>query len=748
MYHTLMFAFEMIRTAGWLVGTLLHGLLLVVLIEGRRKRGTALAYSWLIGSVLLWHLGNLVVAFLGELTGNKLPTVLLAATILAVIGFSLLPSALIHTAVVARKDLFKRPRFTIVLGYLPAGAIVPIVYLMVTMGKDGFLNAFRESAVAVSAAGGWFILSLAITARTMSAPIQDPDLEREHLHFRKGFGVGLFVLAVALTAAVAVEVYTGGSQGAITQTFRVFVMLLSLLPGGLFFYHIYRYRYLDLTLRRGMSFATLVLAVFLAHSLVINRITTTLEATYGVDFALLEGGLVVGVVLLFEPLRRRVQFAIDAALAPDRARRRARLAVVQGEVAAMPPADLRPVVARAREGLEAAFGTFAIVALRIPWSVAEDDEEQGANIACAPPKPKSELAALINWASGDAAPPGKPIARESLPPGAGLAAEKLGLSEVLAVRGEAAGGGGAGSEIPVGFVGLAARTKKQKLGEEDVMALAGLSHTLAASARDADVVRRMVSLEHKLAEAEKLSSLGRLSATIAHEVKNPLSSIKTIVGVLRESGDLSRTADDDMQVISREVNRLTTVVTNLLNVARPAKKPGEGTAVVPSPEGFDTREMLEGLLAVLGPDARRRGVKVQTRFKPGTPRVWARESAIRQAVFQLILNAIEITPTGGTVTVASAIADGSVLPSSRTGLKSQVEIVVEDTGPGIPPDKLDRIFEPFVSMKAGGTGLGLSIARDEVVRAEGRIEAGARKDGLNGARFRVVLPAAARVAPT
>ena len=69
-----MFAFEMIRTAGWLVGTLLHGLLLVVLIEGRRKRGTALAYSWVIGSALLWHLGNLLVAFLGELTGNKLPT--------------------------------------------------------------------------------------------------------------------------------------------------------------------------------------------------------------------------------------------------------------------------------------------------------------------------------------------------------------------------------------------------------------------------------------------------------------------------------------------------------------------------------------------------------------------------------------------------------------------------------------------------------------------------------------------------
>jgi signal transduction histidine kinase len=752
-----MLAFEIGRTVGWLIGTILHGLLLGVLVEGRRKRGTSYAYIWLVGSALLWHLGNLLAVFLGELTGNRLPSFLKAATILATVGFGLLPSALIHTAVVARKDLFSRPRLTIVLGYLPVGAIAPVVRVMLATSREEFQTLFRHSTAAMVAVGVWFVIALALAARTISTAARTPEREREHLRFRRSFGVGLFSLAAALALAVVVQLVTGGEQGIVTEAFLVSVMIMSLLPGGLFFYHIYHYRYLDLTLRRGLSVAALVLAVFLSHALVIRRIADGLEAKYGVDFTLLEGVLVVAVVLLFEPARRRVQSAIDVALAPDRSRRRSRLAAVQGAVASLPPGDLRPLVARAHEGLEAAFGVRAVVALRISWGVSmesEDDGEEGDEdaggdrIASAPPIKGAELAPLLDWASGDAASPGRPFSVDVLPPGAANVARKLGLSDLVPIRGEMPAVRQGDNESTCGFIGLGATERRQALGEEDVAMLAGLSHTLAVAARDTDFVRRMVALQQKLAEAERLSSLGRLSATIAHEVKNPLSSIKTIVGVLRESKAGGQGADADLEVIQKEVNRLSSVVTNLLNVARPAKKPGEGTSIAPSPAGFDPREMLEGLLAVLGPDARRRGLRVETAFAPGTPRVWARESAIRQAVFQLILNAIEITRPGGTVTVACAnVVDPSTLTADKRP-HGEIEIVVEDTGPGIPPDKVDRIFEPFFSMKPGGTGLGLSLARDEVRRAEGRIIAGARLDGQRGARFRVILPAASRLAPT
>jgi signal transduction histidine kinase len=742
-----MLVFETIRIAGWLVGTILHGLLLAVLIDGRRKRGTALAYSWLIGSALLWHLGNLLVAFLGELTGNKLPAFLDAARILATVGFGLLPSTLIHTAVVARIDLFKRPRLIIVLGYVPVLSLAPVAYGMVSMGSDAFLKAFQQSAPALGFVGAWFVAALAMTARIMSVSAKTPETEREHFRFRRAFGVGLFALAVALALAVAVEVITGGGRSYVAETLRVFVMLMSLLPGGLFFYHIYRYRYLDLTLRRGLSVAALVLAVFLAHGLLVKRITTALEEKYGVDFALLEGALVVGIVLLFEPARRRVQFALDAALAADRSWRRSQLTALQSEVALLPPGDLRLIVVRAREGLSNAFGTPVTVALRVPWSVASDDDDPEDDVACSPARPSSEITPLLNWAASEMAVPGDPVSIDSLPPGAGLVGDKLSLTDIIPIRDDTPSDRMRGSKRAVGFIGLGRRAKGQALGEEDVSSLGALASSLAVAARDADAVRRSVSLEHKLAEAEKLSSLGKLSATIAHEVKNPLSSIKTIVGVLRESGAGGPSADADLEVIAREVDRLSKVVTNLLNVARPAKKPGEGTAVAPSPEGFDAREMLEGLLSVLGPDARRRGLNVKTRFAPGTPRVWARESAVRQAVFQLILNAIEVTPAGGTVSVSAEAASATGAAKAGHELRGCVAIIVEDTGPGVPADKVDRIFEPFVSLKAGGTGLGLALAKEEIERAEGTIEADTRLDGRGGARFRVVLPAAARLAP-
>ena len=120
---------------------------------------------------------------------------------------------------------------------------------------------------------------------------------------------------------------------------------------------------------------------------------------------------------------------------------------------------------------------------------------------------------------------------------------------------------------------------------------------------------------------------------------------------------------------------------------------------------------------------------------------------MRQAIFQLVLNAIEVTPEGGTVTLHTGV--GTCRPPKKGGdTVPGVEIIIEDTGPGIPEDGEESIFEPFFSQKPGGTGLGLAIAKEEIEHSGGTIEAGPRTDGLAGARFRVVLPAAKRLAPT
>ena len=123
-----MLAFEIARTAGWLVGTILHGVLFAVLLEGRRERGTPVAYVVLATAALLWTLGNLLAAFVGQFVGEGLPHLTQAASAVAVAGFGMLPSAMIHAAAVARGESFRRPRLWAGLGYVPAAALVPAVW--------------------------------------------------------------------------------------------------------------------------------------------------------------------------------------------------------------------------------------------------------------------------------------------------------------------------------------------------------------------------------------------------------------------------------------------------------------------------------------------------------------------------------------------------------------------------------------------------------------------------------------------
>jgi len=746
--------FDIIRTAGWLVGTILHGILFAVLLEGRRERGTPGAYVTLAGAALGWTLGNLLVVFLfvllGENAEEKLPLLLRASSALAVVGFGLLPSGMIHAAVVARPEQFRRPRLVVTLGYLPALAAVPAVWFALLVPRAEFVDFFRESPILLVLIGAWLISALVIAGRAISRRPAKGEAgiggaRAAQARLGRSFGLGLLLLGGTLAAAVVIEIAASTGASIVGETTLLFVMLMSLLPGGMVVYYVYRYQYMDLRLRRGLSFAAVVLAVFLAHALIVRRVTDWLEKKYEMDFALLEGALVAGVVLAFEPTRRRLQAAIDAGISPERARRRARVSRLQGEIAALAPGDQRPIASRTRAGLEEAFNARVVVVLdaRDDFASGEPSDAPGLSgaaglggLIAVPVSAASEAGALIEWASTAAE---RLARRESLPPAAARAAELLGIEHVVAVGGSATDND-SDTAAPVGFIGLA--TDAAGLGEGEAAALESLASTLAATARSARVVRRLVALEGKLAEAERLSSLGRLSATIAHEVKNPLSSIKTIVSVLRSELAGNAQATADLDVIAREVERLSTVVANLLGVARPGKRPGEGTSIVPPPEGFDAREMLEGLLAVLGPDARRRGVGIETSFAPDTPRAAPRESRIRQAAFQIILNAIEVTPGGGKVTVATrSLSNG---PGGRPG----VEIVVEDAGPGLPPGRESRVFDEFFSSKPGGTGLGLSIAKKEVEGAGGRIEADWRADGERGACFRITLPAARRVAPT
>jgi signal transduction histidine kinase len=224
----------------------------------------------------------------------------------------------------------------------------------------------------------------------------------------------------------------------------------------------------------------------------------------------------------------------------------------------------------------------------------------------------------------------------------------------------------------------------------------------------------------RLAQSEKLAALGQLSASIAHEVRNPLAVIRSAAQSLAEN---VAAADVDGQracrFITAEIDRLTSVVGSLLAFARPLRL---------DPRPVKVEELFDGALLLAGPDLTRQQVRVARSAAAATLRVRADVDLVRQVLVGLLVNAIEAVGR-----------DGEVSLDARP-LGDAIEIEVADSGPGVPRELQARIFEPFFTTRARGTGLGLPIARQIVEAHGGRLDVGERRGG--GARFTVRLPAA------
>lgn len=263
--------------------------------------------------------------------------------------------------------------------------------------------------------------------------------------------------------------------------------------------------------------------------------------------------------------------------------------------------------------------------------------------------------------------------------------------------------------------------------------LAGLTCLLAlyyaGRARESRLRQRRAEgkvrrLEAEVRRREKLAAVGTLAAGVAHEIRNPLSSIKgyaTYFGQRFPEGSEDREA---AAVMVREVDRLNRVITDLIGLSRPSD-------VRPRP--VDLRAVAAHAARLISLDAERRGVRVACRASPRAPLALADPERLGQAVLNLCLNALDAMPRGGRLTLAV---------SGRAG---RACLLVRDTGEGIPPERLSRIFDPYFTTKGQGTGLGLATAHKILEAHNGEIAVASRPAGAGrrgGTTFRLWLPAA------
>jgi PAS domain S-box-containing protein len=224
-------------------------------------------------------------------------------------------------------------------------------------------------------------------------------------------------------------------------------------------------------------------------------------------------------------------------------------------------------------------------------------------------------------------------------------------------------------------------------------------------------------------QAERLISLGELSACVAHEIRNPLTGIRTTVQFVGRKLDAGDPRQEDLEAVISELDRIEKIIDDLLQFSRP--QTGNRSMV-------NLNALLDRTLDSLGPQCESLAVQVRRNLHPRLPESCMDSDMIQQVLFNLINNALEaMAESGGTLKVTSTVR------RFRSG-HPNLEVFISDTGRGIDPDSMAKIFQPFFTTRAAGTGLGLPISL-QIVRAHGgRISARNRARG--GAIFRVSLP--------
>ena len=232
-----------------------------------------------------------------------------------------------------------------------------------------------------------------------------------------------------------------------------------------------------------------------------------------------------------------------------------------------------------------------------------------------------------------------------------------------------------------------------------------------------EYVRRVEDSQQALIRAEKMAAAGRLTASIAHEINNPLQAVQNCLHLATRGEVTEKKRREYLDLANIELNRLMTTVQRMLDYYRPG-------AV--EPQRVDLVTLLRHVINLLLPQLRARGIRVNTGFSSKLTPVLAVSSQLEQVFLNLILNAYDAMPDGGELRI------------SARPVRETAEILFQDTGPGVTEEMRGRIFEPFVSSKQGGTGLGLSVSYGIVAAHGGSLDL--VPDRGPGACFRVVLP--------
>jgi len=266
------------------------------------------------------------------------------------------------------------------------------------------------------------------------------------------------------------------------------------------------------------------------------------------------------------------------------------------------------------------------------------------------------------------------------------------------------------------------------LSQRDIQLVNAVADQLAVALQKANLYEELqISLQQEkairiqLVQNERLTVMGRLLASVSHELNNPLQAIQNALFLLKEEKGISAQGQQDLNIVLAESERMANMIERLRATYRPIQT-----------EDFHPTQMndiIEDVYALISPHLRHNQIAFEFHPDPELPAIPALSDQIRQVVLNLLMNAVEAMPTGGHLTASTKLLEDA----------NEILFTVSDTGTGISPVILPNIFEAFVTNKQQGTGLGLTISYDIVIKHRGRITA--ENNTEHGSTFKVWLPA-------
>ncbi|MDQ3745402.1 MAG: ATP-binding protein, partial [Acidobacteriota bacterium] len=704
---------EVLQLIGYSTAAALHLWIGALLVKRRRALGRLEHVLMVLALTLgVWHTSNLLVALHAMLGLSDRWTVWLRlADTLAVVSITLTYSLLLHVHIhlwanARRRALKVGERARVYLSYIPA---LFLVYAAPKLWTGAYAPMFVRLSHLLLPFALWagYVLCLVAGTDFLIARLSTSRSERALL---RTLASSFLAIAALILAVYAFHLGEGTLAG---QYLKTVANLGSLLPTALLAYHIYRYRYLELILKESLivaSFASVVLVVYLYG---IRTIAMWLTAHYGLRPGAVEGLLILMLALVAAPFRRwldkrfRRLFEQEAGLFRDVVARIGESAGRYGQL----PELLRFVEERAAQNL--GLRRVRLLALAPASDNAGEKGQFLKGTAGGRSAEGSESALVFVGAqlgvvarNGDGEPrvfvEGKtpPVETVAASPGEPLESDEKACApcetegawearvielvreggwfpvegeQLLHERGWEAAYPLRREEKVVGLMLVDAAPDALTYEVRSLLEL--LAGQVAIAVEDCRLVEENVQLERRIAQSERLAALGRMAATVAHEVKNPLSAIKSIAQVMREDEHLKREYARDLDLIVGETDRLSRSVTQMLSFARTA------------PYADDPRradELVQSLAQLFHKEAASRRITLRTEIESLDFELdGATAAALRDALSNLLLNALQATPAAGLVTLAARAEGGNL------------SLSVADSGAGVPHEHRERIWEPF-----------------------------------------------------